>query len=241
MSNPRQTNVRQPRRSPDRSAGFSLIELLVAVMLAIFLLGGLFAIIQSNKRAFTSQTTLSQQQDNERFAMTIVSEVLQSAGYFPDPTAQTSNALFTVLAPYTSAGQVVAGTSGGATGDTITVRYYGSPTTTVINCDGSQANVAQIYTNQFSVNTAGQLVCVMNGGLPLPLVDGVSRLDVLYGVTTQPNSTTTSIDTYFTAANMAAANWPNVVSVKFTITFNNALATSVAQQLIPLTRTVAII
>ena len=66
-------------------------------------------------------------------------------------------------------------------------------------------------------------------------------MDILYGVTTVPNSTTTSIDTYFTAANMAAANWPNVVSVKFTITFTNALATSAAQQLIPLTRTVAII
>ena len=241
MSNPRESTVRQRLSPRHRSAGFSLIELLVAVMLAIFLLGGLFAIIQSNKRAFTSQTTLSQQQDNERFAMTVVSEVLQSAGYYPDPTAQTASGLFTVLAPYTTAGQVVAGTSGGATGDTITVRYYGSPTTTIINCDGSQANVAQIYTNKFRVNAVGQLVCVMNGGAELPLVDGVKRMDILYGVTTVPNSTTTSIDTYFTAANMAAANWPNVVSVKFTITFTNALATSAAQQLIPLTRTVAII
>ena len=114
MSNPRESTVRQRLSPRHRSAGFSLIELLVAVMLAIFLLGGLFAIIQSNKRAFTSQTTLSQQQDNERFAMTVVSEVLQSAGYYPDPTAQTASGLFTVLAPYTTAGQVVAGTSGGA-------------------------------------------------------------------------------------------------------------------------------
>ena len=35
------------------SSGSRSIELLMAVMLAIFLLGGLFAIIQSNKRAFT--------------------------------------------------------------------------------------------------------------------------------------------------------------------------------------------
>ena len=51
MSNPRESTVRQRLSPRHRSAGFSLIELLVAVMLAIFLLGGLFAIDICPKRA----------------------------------------------------------------------------------------------------------------------------------------------------------------------------------------------
>lgn len=231
-----------------RLRGFTIVELMIAIILALFLMGGLFAMVQSNRRAFTSQTTMSSQQDSQRFALSVLSEVIQGAGYFPDPVTQTASGLFPAVAPFTSVGQVVAGTSGGANGSTITVRYYATAADSIINCDGSSPVLAGVYTNQFSVNVgvdpntglpASQLVCSMNGGAPVPLVDNVKRLDITYGVNTQGTNPPT-VHTYIPDNLMTAANWQNVLSVRIRVTFNNALATNAATQTIPLTRTIAI-
>ena len=81
---------RGTRLSPRRVRGFSLVELAVAMTVALFLLGGLLTVLQNMRRAQTTQTGLSQLQDNQRIAMTLLNNVLQSAGYFPDPTVNST-------------------------------------------------------------------------------------------------------------------------------------------------------
>ena len=52
-----------------RQSGFTLVELLVALLIGLFLLGGLMTLVQDNRRTFAGQNQLSQLQDSERMAI----------------------------------------------------------------------------------------------------------------------------------------------------------------------------
>ena len=69
--------------------GFSLVELMIAMLIALFLLGGLITLVMGTRQTNSTQSQLSQLQDNERIAMTLIGNVVQKAGYFPNPTTQT--------------------------------------------------------------------------------------------------------------------------------------------------------
>src|ERR1700730_6456282 len=108
--------------------GFSLIELMIALFIGLFLLGGLLTIVQNNRRVFGAQNQLSQLQDSERLALTMMTDVIQMAGYFPDPTSnspQSTMQASSATTPAMVAGQALTGKSNAAatTPDTITVRY----------------------------------------------------------------------------------------------------------------------
>src|SRR5271166_3639085 len=74
--------------------GFTLIELMIALLVGLFLLGALLTIVQANKQVFVSQNALAQVQDNERMAMSMMTDVIQSAGYFSNPIVNTSSSVF---------------------------------------------------------------------------------------------------------------------------------------------------
>ncbi|MBT5229002.1 MAG: prepilin-type N-terminal cleavage/methylation domain-containing protein [Methylococcales bacterium] len=67
-----------------KATGFTLIELLVAMMLSIFLIGGVIQVFASNKRMYTFQEGVSSVQDNGRIVMHILSHQLRQAGYLTD-------------------------------------------------------------------------------------------------------------------------------------------------------------
>jgi type IV pilus assembly protein PilW len=219
-------------RARRRDGGFTLVELLIAVLIGLFLLGGLMTLVQDNRRTFTSQNMLSQLQDSERLAMTMMTDVVQTGGYFPDPTTNTAISALPV-AGVIAAGQGFFGTyNAAAPGDTITVRYATTTGDTIINCAGGTNTTGAItplvYTNTFSVLN-GQLLCTLNGTV-YPLVGTVSasvvpntiivnKLSILYGINSAGSGT--NVDTYVTAAGVT--NWSSVISVKITLTFNNPL------------------
>ena len=76
-------------RSAPRARGFTLVELMVTVAIALFLIGGLLTIIQNVRNRYTDQQALAQLQDQQRFAMGIITDIVQQAGYFPDPPLRT--------------------------------------------------------------------------------------------------------------------------------------------------------
>jgi type IV pilus assembly protein PilW len=218
--------------------GFTVVELMVALLIGLFLLGGLLTLVQDNRRSFASQNQLSQLQDAERMAMTMITDVIQSAGYFPDPTTNSATLVLPANGTFTVAGQAVVGTPGaGPPGDTISVRYATNSGDGIVNCIG-QSNTSggvATYTNSFSVAN-GQLVCTMNGKAysiigTVPSASGnftgvvVTNMSILYGVTT--GSSPNNVDTYYSAG--AVPNWSNVISVQVTLTFTNPMYTTQAQ------------
>lgn len=208
--------------------GYTLLEIMIAMVIGLSMLGGLLTLEQYNRTAFSNQSQLAQLQDNERMVMTIIADVIQSAGYFPDPTSNTASLTLTASGSFATS-QTVTGTySATAPGDTISVRYMTASGDGVLNCSGSSNATGgnQLYVNTFSV-VNGQLVCSMNG-TPYTLVGGVQSLSVqslsvLYGVKTDFTVDNNNVDIYLTAAQMTATNWKNVISVMVTLTFNNPL------------------
>ncbi len=206
--------------------GFTLIEILIALLIGLFLAGALLTIVQTNRTVFGNQNKLAQLQDGERMALTMMTDVIQSAGYFPNPTLNTLNNSLTIVAPFVAQGQSVYGVySATPPGDQISIRYMTAGGDGILNCSG-QSNPTggpnTLYVNTFQVLN-NQLICTMNG-TQYDLVNGVTNLSVLYGVKANAGATGNNVDTYMNAAQVTAAGlWGSVISTLVQLTFTNPL------------------
>jgi type IV pilus assembly protein PilW len=226
------TSVDYPRV---RQRGFTLVELMVAITVSIFLAGGLLMMVQSTRNAFGNQNLLGQLQDNERLAMSFLTSVVESTGYFPDPVNNTSALLLPANATFVTPGQAVVGTLGAAPpgpGDSVTIRFAAAAgDANLFNCLGltNTAAATDTFTNTFSVNAQKQLQCTATSQLgtfaptTVPLVTGVENLTILYGIKRSANDTGSCADTYLNAGQMLVADWSNVCSVSVAITFINPI------------------
>lgn len=61
--------------------GLSLVELLVAMVLGIFLMGQVIQVVVNGKRTFQMEQELSQIQENARFALEFIAQDIRMAGY----------------------------------------------------------------------------------------------------------------------------------------------------------------
>jgi type IV pilus assembly protein PilW len=207
--------------------GFTLVELMVSITISVFLLGGLLTVVQQTRNTYTAQTALAQLQDNERLAMTLMTDVIQSAGYFPSPQLYDAVTTMPASSAFPSAGfPTLKGEQDvNAQGDTITARYAAGQPDSVFNCRGEANTVAPYdgWENKFSVDDKNNLVCdftsTTNGAAARALlVNGVQSMTVWYGVNTK-SSTATCADSYLRANAMSADNWNNVCSVKVQLVF----------------------
>ena len=65
-----------------RMQGFSIVEMMVAMVIALILLAGIGQIFLSSKKSFTIQNTLGRQQENGRYASDVLSQDLRRTGYW---------------------------------------------------------------------------------------------------------------------------------------------------------------
>jgi type IV pilus assembly protein PilW len=231
--------------------GFTLVELMVTVAIALFLLGGLLTIVQNVRQTDINQRAMSQLQDSERFALTVITDVVQAGGYLPDPVAWTPSTSL-LQAGNWEAGQSLSGThAAAAPGDTLSVRFRTALNDGVILCDGS-TNTAQglthAFTNTFSIQAnanpalSGLYCQVDNLGASaaapgILIVAGVVNMKVYYGVKRDFTFSDYNVDTYLTADKMCSPianpcgsdDWSNVSSVRVILTFINPLAAQPGQ------------
>jgi type IV pilus assembly protein PilW len=214
--------------------GFSLIELMIAILLSVFLIGGLLTLVQAMKRTTGVQSGLSQLQDNERFATDLLSDVIQSAGDYPNPQLTGQIAAFPALNVTAqgqtivfAAGQTISGVhTATVAGDLIAVRYTTTGTASIpppapdglISCAGNTSPTPVTFVNVFSVDANGNLQCQLTTIDPAgvnpavttttTLVSGITKLTILYGVETNTAFTTLSADAYLTATQVSALAIP---------------------------------
>ncbi|MFI4866240.1 MAG: PilW family protein [Steroidobacterales bacterium] len=228
-----------------RSQGFSLVELMVAMVIALFLIGGVLAVVQDTRRAASSQTQSTQLQDSVRLAMTIMTDVVQTAGYFSDPLNSSALASLGAVAPF-AAGQAISGSGAflaAAPADVLAVRYQTANADGILNCGGTSNTTGanEIFVNSFSVDALGNLNCALTtagGTTNIQLITAttganpikVTNLQVLYGVQTNFALGNECADSYMDATQVAATTintisaWNYVVSVRITLSFQNPIA-----------------
>ena len=210
-------------------AGFTLIEIMVAVTIGLFIVLALTGVFINMKSAFTAQDQLSELQDSERLALTVLTTTVESAGYFPDPLASTATGNLPAGGAFAD-GQGIVGTTGAApASDTLTTRYVSASGDGLVDCFG-QTNTSgskATFTNVFSVSANNELMCAANGGTPTALISNVSALSVLYGTDTSASG---NADRYLTATAVTNGSWwLQVRTARITIRFLNPFAAQPGQ------------
>ncbi len=238
---------------------------MIALLIGVFLLGALLTIVQANKQVFVGQNLAAQLQDNERMSMTMMADVIESAGYFTNPfqngnpfnpPAPPWNLTGAGATPWPSPLQFISGVYNAAPpGDQITVLTWtntgaapnGNPSDlNILNCSGLGNTTGGILAvaETFEVLN-GQLICIMNGQQYTLVGDAnvkVTNLSVLYGVKTSATAGN-NVDTYMTATQVGtlANPWTQVISVLVTLTFTNpAYATGQGTQYVSIQRVIGL-
>lgn len=225
------------RRQP---TGFALVELMIAITIALLLIAGMITILQNVRSTYNEEQALAQLQDNARLGMTLMTDVIESAGYFPNPMSYTAATALPASPSFAAAGTPVIAGGTTAVGDTVTVRYAPDNSQSLYNCMGGTNSFGPYDTweNTFTVVSTGASTAALEctfwskqfgASGPVPLVTGLTNgtgswpkgMVLKFGVTTQADAPGTCLDTYKTQAQMTAADWPNVCSVQVTLNFVN--------------------
>lgn len=212
--------------------GLSLVELMVALVLSLFLLTGVITIFINTKVSYSAQQALAALQENQRLASTVLGNTIQQAGYFPyNSTTPTNKYAFPANNTFALAGQVIYGTN-----STIKIRFVTAPNDGLINCNGGSntGSIQYSVTDIISLNSSqDSLECAVGTGKPQPIVSplgsqaynpnggGISSMQVLYGVAPQGSD---SVDQYLNASQVQSKNeWMQVHSVLITLDFVNPM------------------
>jgi type IV pilus assembly protein PilW len=226
-----------------RQGGFSLIELSVAILIALFLIGGVLTVEQGVKMSYQANDSLSQLEDNERFAMSTIAAIVQRAGYYPAPNI---NTIVTALpsdsttTPQGASAPLQAGwyvyDSGAYGTDVLFIRYMTTSGQNINLCDGTVGGTST-YTNNFylapdtATPSTNDLYCdvqVGTGGwnASVELVSGIQSMSIMYGVhtTNYVSPADDNVDTYMTAAAVTSGGyWGAVTSMQVQLQFLNPL------------------
>lgn len=246
----------RPSQAParSRSRGFSLVELMIASVVGLFLIGALVVVYANTQRSYVMEDALVQLQDGERLALTMLNATVALSGYFVNATTETTTSVFTSTVVNLNggttatfgAGQFVTGSGSGAgtgaTSDTLSVRYQTASGDPLLNCNGgtNTTGANTIYVNTFSISAANELQCAVGTAAPVALASNVGKMSVLYGVDTGNNGV---IDSYLPSTAVTASGlWLNVYSVVVSIWFLDTTSSTAANPVLltnPVVQTIA--
>lgn len=102
-------------------AGFTLIELMIAIAISVILLNGVLQIFQSSKQSYRVADNLGRVQENARYALDVLAREIRQVGFLPcriatkEGDAQVANVLNTTTDEYDFFGAPITGFEGGGT------------------------------------------------------------------------------------------------------------------------------
>ncbi len=223
-----------------RQTGFTLVEMMVAITVGLFVVFGMTATFVSLKNTLKSQDKLGQLQDNERLALTFLTTSITNAGYYPDPKSASPLTGGTPPAstPASPGGAMTDGTyifgtaASGTLSQSVQTAFATLNTDNLISCIGTTYTGAGTVSvrNIFYVDTStNSLMCrvlvgnavtdtMTNGGTPQVVATGITGMTVYFG--NAPSGS--QVTNYLTSDQVTAANsWNSVKSVRVTLNFQN--------------------
>jgi type IV pilus assembly protein PilW len=191
-----------------REKGFTLIELMIAVVLGLLLIAGTMTVFVSTKQGYRLENGLSLMQATGRATLDLLAKEVTMAG-FPQ-----ENNIETFIPAMTTDG-------GGSSSDQFAIRYQsdtdclnGTPT---VYADGKRyaKNMYFIQNNALVCRTLAEDDSTIAEAV---VVQGVENMQLLYGEDNIDDSVTNATR-YVTAGNVI--DWDNVVSVRIGIIVNS--------------------
>ena len=172
----------------NKQNGFSLLELMIAIGLGLFLMSGLLSVLSSGNSSYISIHNSSQLYEDSRLVMSYLHRKIKGAGFrgnIDEHKTQTPFAGKTVNGIVLAENQIVFGTSITGGNDSLTLRYKGFGTTadgSIKDCEGDPVNQNTEVILTYKVNSSNQLVCEdQNTLVQTVIIDNVERFKVLYG------------------------------------------------------------
>ncbi|MEF9942588.1 MAG: PilW family protein [Burkholderiaceae bacterium] len=170
-------------------AGVSLVELMIAVTIGLVIVLAATLLYVGASGSLRIQDEASRLDDSGRFALESIARLLRIAGYvnWPGDSGGAPIRLAATSAPALEGRD-------GSRNDTLSLRFFGSTQGAaadgaIVDCLGApvprDGNPASRSENVLSVSASGSLMCQATGmATPQPLIDGIDRLQFLYGVDT---------------------------------------------------------
>lgn len=200
-----------------RQKGFSLVELMVALAISLFIIAGLFYSVIGDMKAYDSTRSTQGLATKSRMSIQYMKLYLQQAGFRNLEDLQNNN-VFSDDTPWIQ-GQILRGfnnvSSGTVTGiedpkmgsDIAVIRYLGD-TTGIFSCDGSEVTSQDEQVMTLYVNTNSELICIDGAvGAEAEILDeNIDNLRLLYGISEDASYQ------YFTATQIDSANNWNIVN-----------------------------
>lgn len=214
--------------------GFSLVELMIAMVLSLVALGSVIAVFLSSKQVYSTTETISGMQESARYSSQFIEREIRMAGYAAG--VETGN--FNKLALFPDSGSFAAGvvvfgtdnvsTSGVKAGsDILDLRYGGNATGQVPDCQGNAVASATIVSIKLFISSNDALTCQVGTSTPVALVEGIPDMQLTYGVDTNADRFANS---YVTADSVT--DWTRVAEVRVALTVAGSSTLSVDPRIV---------
>ena len=224
-----------------RQRGLSIVELMIALLLGLILLGGVIQVFLSSRQTYSANEAMSRMQENGRFALEFIARSARLAGYI-EPT-MTAGKPLPLVPDLNDCLDIPAGvrsalcSSNGAGNASDAVAFMFQPPLT----DGARrdclgnviASNVNLIINHFAIipaNPPARPVAALGcrsynfttstwttGPDLQPLIEGVDALQVLYGVDNGGDSR--SSNQYVSADRIS--NWDKVRSIRVAVLANS--------------------
>ncbi|MFN3715834.1 MAG: PilW family protein [Thiobacillus sp.] len=196
-------NIKTVRKARAQT-GFSLVELMIAMVIGLLLIAVVGNVYLAGRQSFQDQNESARLQETGRFVLDVISRIVHEAGradVAPDNTLLT-------FAGIPGAGMALDGVNGaGAAPDTLTIRFA-SASPGEFDCLGAGIGgtaAAPVVVTQTMTLAGTDLRCTSSiGATTQPLAANVEDFQVTFGIDTNNDM---SVDRYVdpTAANAPAA------------------------------------
>jgi len=192
--------------------GFSLIELMIAMTVSLFILAGLFYSVIGDLRSYESTRSTQGLVSKSRMGIQTMRLYIQQAG-FRDVDALMNNTSFDSGTSNVGGTWVISQVVQGITSSTVitdektdsdilTVRFMGAVDDGIVSCEGNDlTDEATIYEIALYVNNSNQLMCKDNADAAVVLDENVEFVELLYGTEDDLQYFTASEVTDWTAIN----------------------------------------
>jgi len=203
------------------AAGFTLVESMVSVVLALVMLGAVTALYLGSSQTARFQTSIQRMQENGRLAGDLIGRYLRMAAY-DDPLNTFVVDQPLILGTAGSSGALIQLPDLKTSADTIGVRYEGG--TKIRDCLGAPVAAGTYVTNVFGISNDGNLVCGTSTANTTLLVEGIEDMQLRYGLDIDGDGVS---NRFVQAADVS--DWNQVVAMKVALlssTVTNAMAST---------------